>query len=316
MQLFNDVDCGISGKSHFPKYGEIQYGQVYEYLATRFGIAAAESSTRGSHIEVPERLGAFCEGCPHRASYYAIDRAMDGRDGVIGGDIGCSSLPPFRADWLLCMNAGIGIAQGMAQVLSKQPVISTGGDASFFHAGLLSLMSAVHNKIDLLHIVFDNRSIAMTGHQDSPTTRSYIDHRALLKSIGVNRIIDVSAKKPSAFAKQLRRELDKTGVRVMWVSGNCAHMAGGIEQLIRKTRVVRIEHDRCGTCTDCYDKLACPAIYSNPETKKLMIDETRCARCGACIDICGKNALRTSFQVSGKTAFLHALDYVKDRMTL
>ena len=54
-------------------------------------------------------------------------------DGIIGGDIGCSSLPPFRADWLLCMNAGIGISQGMAQVLKSQPIISTGGDGSFFH---------------------------------------------------------------------------------------------------------------------------------------------------------------------------------------
>lgn len=40
------------------------------------------------------------------------------------------------------MNAGIGMSQGIAQLLPNQPLVSTGGEGSLFHGGLISLQSA------------------------------------------------------------------------------------------------------------------------------------------------------------------------------
>lgn len=322
MRFFNDIECRVYGKEYFPKYGEIGYNQVETFLAGLFGVHRQDTLQKQREkaaapaAAVPERLGTFCEGCPHRGAFYAIEKALDGTDGVIGGDIGCSSLPPFRADWLLCMNAGIGVSQGMAQVLKQQPVISTGGDGSFFHAGLIALQSAVQNNIDLIHVVFDNGTVAMTGHQASPSTGDGFEHRQLLRAIGVERIIDVSAFKPETFAALLKHELGQKGVRVFWVKGRCAQLPSPFRRFIRTVRKIEIDVGKCGTCQICHETLSCPAIRvagSKHEPAFPHVDADRCMRCGACMDVCPKNAIHSVFSCSLLSVAGHFRDFVETR---
>lgn len=290
MNCFNQISAKVFGKEFFPKYGEISFNQVLDFLAQKFNLQAVVNGL-SAHFEVPERLGTFCEGCPHTAAFFAIDQALKGLDGIIGGDIGCSSLAPFRADWLMCMNAGIGISQGMAHILKDQVVISTGGDGSFFHGGLLSLQSAVENKIDLIHIVLDNRTIAMTGHQESPS--SHVDHIKLLESIGVDKVISVSAFEPARFTFELKQEIKQVGVRVFWLSGQCSLQLDDERKEKIKRVEVHIENDKCGSCNLCYEELACPAIKAiEPGERDLKVDLELCVRCGACLDICPNNAVK------------------------
>ena len=286
MNFFNELNCSIEGKSVFKKYGEITIEQIEHYLAEKFKITLEIPESLDLPL-VPERLGTFCEGCPHTGSYFSIDAALKDLDGVIGGDIGCSSLPPFRADWLMCMNAGIGISAGMAQVIKTQPIISTGGDGSFFHAGALSLLSAVRNKINLIHVVFDNRSIAMTGFQKSPTT-DYFDHVKFLESLGVDRVIEVFAYNTKDFTAKLKEELDKSGVRVFWVSGTCVRI--GNEYIESRKHRLYPEID----AAKCYTELACPAILniSTNNDQELKIDLNACVRCGICHEICPNGAIK------------------------
>ncbi len=313
--LFNDVDCRIDGKKHFPSVGEIGFAQVHAFLSGKFGVQPEPAPPTWPATQIPERLGAFCEGCSHRGAYYAIETALEGRDGIVGGDIGCSSLPPFHADWLMCMNAGIGVAQGMAQVLDEQVVVSTGGDGSFFHAGLISLQSAVQNGINLIHVVFDNGFVAMTGHQASPTTGRRFDHHALLKAIGVHRVIDASASKPSVLAAKLRAELGRGGVRVFWIEGECSRRPSAFRTFLRKTRKLTIDHRACGSCTLCYDRFGCPAIERvQPGSSDLFIDAERCARCGTCLDVCPRGAISTRFACSTGDVLRHAFEYVRQTL--
>ncbi|MCP4745640.1 MAG: indolepyruvate ferredoxin oxidoreductase subunit alpha [Desulfobacteraceae bacterium] len=294
--LFNKTKCLIRGKEFFPKYGEIVFKQVSDYLSNLFNIKPKKYNFSPCENIIPERLGTFCEGCPHRASFYAIERALQGTEGVIGGDIGCSSLPPFRADWLMCMNAGIGISQGMSHILSRQTVISTGGESTFFHGGIISLQNAVLNRINMIHIVFDNRVIGMTGRQASPTTRKNVNYKKLLKSIGVDRLSVVSAFKPSKFAKVLKKEIQQKGVRVIWVNTPCAQTPDLAAKLKRHILLPFIDSTQCRECTLCYDKLCCPAIYrTNEKNDQFNIDTARCMRCGTCRDICPNNAVKTNF---------------------
>jgi indolepyruvate ferredoxin oxidoreductase alpha subunit len=250
-------------------------------------------------VEVPERMGTFCEGCPHTGSYYSIDQVLKEVDGIIGGDIGCSSLPPFRADWLLCMNSGIGIYQGMAQMVEKQTVLSTGGDGSFFHAGALSLLSAIQNKIDLIHLVFDNGTIAMTGHQESPSGKNF-DHHQFLLGMGVDRVIDVIAYQPIDFAKKLKEELNETGVRVFWVKGTCVIKGNEYIESRRNDIYPELDSSKCGSCSKCYKELACPAILNLGDNlqQNLTIDLTRCVRCGVCHEICPNEAITIKPMIS------------------
>jgi indolepyruvate ferredoxin oxidoreductase alpha subunit len=237
---------------------------------------------------VPERLGTFCEGCPHTSSYFAIEQAIPAETRVIGGDIGCSSLPPFKADWLLCMNAGVGISQGMRPFLPHQSIVSTGGDGSFFHAGLLSVMNAVQNQLPLLHVVFDNRSVAMTGHQTSASTS--VDYQKLIEACGVDSFTEVNAFKPNEIADVIRSKEQLQGVHVVWISGSCARIPDPVSTYRRANLYPEIQADKCADCTLCYETLACPAIVTN-ENQQFEINLDRCMRCGVCHEICPNDAI-------------------------
>jgi indolepyruvate ferredoxin oxidoreductase alpha subunit len=286
-RCFNEIRIPVHGKDIFPNYGELSFAQVYNHFIQKFNLTQVPQIAVG-FTDIPERLGTFCEGCPHTASYFSIDQVLKPLDGIIGGDIGCSSLPPFRADWLLCMNAGIGVSQGIASV-SEQTLISTGGDGSFFHGGLLSLMNAVQNNTDLLHVVFDNKTIAMTGHQISPSAS--INYHILLKAIGVDNVTEVYAFKPGELKEALEIQLGKKGVRVIWVKGNCAMLPD--ENMINRRASLspRIETSKCGTCRKCYEELACPAIHERKDLNEFYIDLTTCMRCGVCSEICPNGAI-------------------------
>lgn len=288
-ELFGVIGCPIHGKDSFPAWGEISYEQVRDYLRGEFDPSAAATDLPLGTLSVPDRPGACCEGCPHRPALFAIQQTMHHDDGIVGGDIGCSSLPPHRTDWLLCMNAGIGLAQGIAQVLPQRALASTGGDGSLFHGGLIALQSAVENGIDLIHILLDNQSVAMTGHQRSPTSTGKFDMRGLLKAIGVKQVFAVSAFAPSLLILAIEKAKALDGVKVVWVRGECAlqRAAKGGEH----KRTLWIDAKRCHGCTFCFSDFQCPAIVRSAETAVISIDPQRCRRCGACLDICPNNAI-------------------------
>lgn len=291
MHLFNDLDCSVHGKDRLSVAGSTGYQQVRQLLAGRFGVAVTQDfSGERQQPEVPERMGTYCEGCPHRASFLGIEMAVDLSEVVLGGDIGCSSLPPHKPDWLMCMNAGVGIAQGISAALGGEHIISTGGDGSLFHLGLISLMSAAANRIDLLHVLLDNATIAMTGHQASPSTT--LDLHKLFNAIGVDRVIEVDAFRPDQLKQALQSEVGRSGVRVVWVRGSCALLPDA-SALERRRRIsLTIHNDRCGGCRLCYQTLACPAIQLVPgQSQDIFVDGRRCMRCGVCLQICPSDAI-------------------------
>jgi len=305
-EAFGKVSCKVNGKNIFPAWGEISDQQIREFFTQTFDCKP-QNSALSLDINCPERPGTFCEGCPHRPAFYAIDKALaeikqenkssgatNDNDTIIGGDIGCSSLPPHRTDWLLCMNAGIGMSQGIAQLLPEQPLVSTGGEGSLFHGGLISLQSALENNINLTHIIFDNRSIAMTGHQDSPTSSDKVDLGKLLEGIGVEHIFQADPFLATEMTSTIKKASKLTGVKVIWVRGDCA-LQPSEESLRRlKQRTLFLHNEKCGGCTLCYSQLQCPAIIKNKNTQQLFIEMNQCRRCAACLDICPNSAIQVN----------------------
>ncbi len=52
----------------------------------------------------------------------------------------------------------------------KRRVAAVLGDSTFFHSGLTGLLNVVYNRGASTIVVLDNRTTAMTGHQDHPGT--------------------------------------------------------------------------------------------------------------------------------------------------
>jgi indolepyruvate ferredoxin oxidoreductase alpha subunit len=286
MELYNELQAEIHGKDWFPAYGELSVGEIIEILASKLDIDYQAKGLKA--LQVVERLGTFCEGCPHTSSYFAIEQAIPSDRRIIGGDIGCSSLPPFRADWLLCMNAGIGMSLGVRPFLSNQSIVSTGGDGSFFHGGLLTVLNAVQNAMPLLHVVFDNRSVAMTGHQESPSKS--VDYRGMIEAMGVDSFTELSAWEPKKIQSVIEEKEALNGVHIVWISGNCARIPDDRSRFRQANLYPEIDAHKCLDCRLCYDELACPAIEENP-ISGFEIKLDRCMRCGVCHEICPNGAI-------------------------
>ncbi|MCX8053585.1 MAG: thiamine pyrophosphate-dependent enzyme, partial [Armatimonadetes bacterium] len=119
---------------------------------------------------LPARPPVLCPGCAHRGVFYALNKLK----AIVLGDIGCYSLGAFKPldamDTIVCMGASIGNAHGMEKAGQAGRVAAVIGDSTFFHSGITGLLNIVYNRGTSTVIVLDNRTTAMTGHQDHPGT--------------------------------------------------------------------------------------------------------------------------------------------------
>lgn len=305
----------VLGKELVPPSGETNPDIALDALSRVSGRNIPErirrSATIGDEIaaSLPQRLATFCIGCPHRATVYAVLSATE-RDAVIGGDIGCytmASLPPFEAaDWCTCMNCGLSAAQGMAHVSAGKPLIAFVGDSTFFHSGLQALQNAIASDADVLLIILDNRWVAMTGHQMSPTTSldlkgnsvQAIDLKALLQTLGAQRARLVDVFDVARTRAVIHDELRRKGLRVIVARGECALQFHRRERSVppRFDDFYSIVRERCQRCGVCYKEFGCPAIMeaSDEEGEYYYIDEELCVRCGACRTVCPNSAIAMS----------------------
>ena len=115
----------------------------------------------------------MCPVCGHRSAFYAIKRALSPGD-VTVADIGCHTLgylPPYRMGGvLLSMGHSTSTASGLSIFREGRRVVCFLGDSTFFHAGMPGIVNAVYNGHEVLLVVMENGTTAMTGHQDHPGT--------------------------------------------------------------------------------------------------------------------------------------------------
>ncbi len=178
-----DIPVKIHGKDVLALAGELSTRQVAEALSKLMGVkppidfAEIDKLREETAALLPLRPPTMCAGCPHRASAYAINIAMQryqretGVEPVKTGDIGCYALsanPPLNADDVaICMGGAFGLANGFAHILDA-PVVAHLGDSTFFHSGIPPMINAVYNKANVTMVVMDNSTTGMTGFQPHP----------------------------------------------------------------------------------------------------------------------------------------------------
>ena len=254
---------------------------------------------------LPIRPPVLCAGCPHRASFYAVKRAMeklnqelpDGQDPVEGiycGDIGCYTLgnakPLDMVDTCLCMGAGITMAQGMQRVEPHKRYFSFVGDSTFFASGLTGIVNAVYNEANLTLCILDNSTTAMTGHQPHPGTGQTmmgqvvekVDITKVLEGIGVKHIRTVDVLDLKQCVDTLLEFSALNGVKAVIFKAPCI-------AIVKTTKKCRIVEDRCVDCRTCINEIGCPALVLDQD--KVKIDSGLCTGCGLCGQICTVDAI-------------------------
>ena len=287
-----DIHVRIEGKdSGLTGQGEYSTTLVMRRISSWLDTPCPAKPVRSVDLELPGRPPNLCAGCSHRAVYYAT-RQVFGDDAFYSSDIGCYTLgllPPLRgADFLVCMGSSVSAGSGFARASGK-PVVAFIGDSTFFHSGMTGLANAVFNQHDIILVILDNGTTAMTGHQPNPgmvqdmlgSMSQHMDIETIVRAMGVTQCTKVRSFNVKAVTKALEEMKTQTGVRVLITEEPCVLYAR--RQLKKAQPQVAEVAVQGPEAMRCLEQLACPAFYR--EGDNLAVDATLCTGCMVCLQV-------------------------------
>ena len=299
----------IAGKYHLPvkilgklshhvkNSGENTRDSVLADIAAFIGRQLPEQGENGQAVSMPElpvRPPVLCAGCPHRASFYAVKKAMQGRKTIFCGDIGCytmgNAMPLDMVDTCLCMGAGLGIAQGVGHIELDTSCFAFVGDSTFFAAAIPGVVNAVYNQAEMTLVVLDNSTTAMTGHQPHPGTGhtmmgevvAKVNIEAVLQGIGVTAVETVNPLDLDKSIEVVRKMAGLPGVKAIIFKYPCI-------AIIKPEGKMAVDRDKCVGCRKCIREIGCPGLIIRDG--QVTIDESLCTGCGLCSQICPFEAI-------------------------
>jgi indolepyruvate ferredoxin oxidoreductase alpha subunit len=279
------------GRDVVPGIMELSVDRLLISRAKLEGKDAIEPKPSQFSEGLPPRPPVLCPGCPHRGVFYALGKEKV----VVTGDIGCYSLgafPPLdRMDSILCMGAGISMAHGMEKAGEPCRVVGVVGDSTFFHSGITGLLDIAYNKGHSTIIVLDNRTTAMTGHQEHPGTGKTLmgDPTEAVKiedigrACGISRVNVINPYNLDETKRVISQEIAINEPSLIVSRAPCP-----LRERKRVGEARKILADECKRCELCLG-LGCPAI-ENCESGP-SINETLCAGCGLCQELCPAEAI-------------------------
>lgn len=282
------------GKELFPATGEFSPGLIRRKFMEAGELEAEKSEVSFDDMPpVPGRPPVLCPGCPHRGVFYTLRKMKL----TVTGDIGCytlGGLPPLEGmDSCVCMGASIGMAHGAEKAVPgmRGRTVAVIGDSTFMHSGITGLLNVVYNQGNSTVIILDNRTTAMTGHQDHPATGRTlmgeevpeVDLEALCRALGVPRVRVVDPLNLEELKEAIKTEVADPGPSVIIARRPCA--------LLSREPAgppVEVDTDACEGCKACL-RLSCPAISVVDE--QAHVDPIICNGCGVCTQVCKFGAL-------------------------
>jgi indolepyruvate ferredoxin oxidoreductase, alpha subunit len=288
----NEIKVKIHGKDVISKDYELNTLLIRNGINTLFGEKIIKLNTvevDPSHLIM--RPPNLCIGCPHRATYYALTRALKNKDTVYANDVGCYSLgvlPPYNAaDVLICMGGSIGMATGFASAFPEKTVVATIGDSTFWHSGIPGLANALWHNANVIFVIMDNSTTAMTGMQENPSTNQKVDIVDTVKGMGA-KVWEVDAFDVKNFMKIVKEAADMPGVKVIVSQGPCV-IYDRKELKTERTEIAVVNNEICNMCGICTEKVNCPGIMVVND--QIHIDDTQCTGCALCVIACPRDAI-------------------------
>ena len=184
------------------------------------------------------------------------------------------------------------MAQGVSHAEPDTLNFAFVGDSTFFASGITGTVNAVYNQAEMILVVLDNSTTAMTGHQPHPgmgitmmgKRTEPVDIAKVLEGIGVTSVRTVDPLDYQASVDAVSAAVEESGVRALIFKSPCI-------AITKPTAVVTVDETACVGCMQCINQLGCPAIVVRNE--KAFIDKSLCTGCGLCTQICPKQCMKT-----------------------
>src|SRR5579859_4703179 len=277
---------------------------------------------------IPTRTPSFCPGCPHRDSssvflqlvedfknpaYMRKKHKSEPIDILFHGDAGCYVLlfmppnGPLMHNYI-GMGLGGGTGAGLSPFSTNKSVCFI-GDSTFFHSGLSEISDSIKNNQDVLYVVLDNKTTAMTGHQPHPGMEADLmgnptfgqDIEKVLQgftkgdSVSIAR---VNPEKREEYRDLLEDMIMEPGVKFVIADKECgityhrrkrkelSNAKGKLGYLPAQTRINVNDHT-CENCLECTRLTGCPglAIENTLYGPKMSTDLSYCVSDMACTRI-------------------------------
>ena len=201
-----------------------------------------------------------------------------------------SAMPLDMVDTCLCMGAGLNIAQGVEKVEPDTTCFAFVGDSTFFASAITGVVNAVYNQANMVLIVLDNSTTAMTGHQPHPGTGrtvmgeivQKINIEQVLHGIGVTDVETVNPLDLNTSVECVQKMAERSGVKAIIFKSPCIAVT-------KPAAPLHVSSDKCISCKKCIKELGCPAIVLN--NGNVCIDSSMCTGCGLCSQVCPVTAI-------------------------
>ncbi|MCX7647881.1 MAG: indolepyruvate ferredoxin oxidoreductase subunit alpha [Elusimicrobiales bacterium] len=297
------VNLKISAKKDKHLMRELGVSEVLEIISDIWNIKINPNKIEFKKKSFP-RFPQLCPGCGHRSAFFAIKNAID-KDDITVADIGCHTLgflPPYEiGEILLSMGHSVSTASGLAIKNKNRKVIAFMGDSTFFHAGLSGFLNASILNTNIILIILENGTTAMTGHQPRLGTGEVgekINLEDFIKGCGVKFVKSVDAYNQSKLKEYLKEAKDYEGFSVIIAHHPCM-LKFTREMKIKnpnyKPSKVEIDEKLCGLKKICVSQFGCPSFVN--EDKKVSVNEELCIGDGSCIQTCPDKAIRHKREV-------------------
>ena len=242
------LDVEILGRfsGHLPVGGELDTGQIAAAMRAFEPVLASEPGEPESQARAMPSQTPFCDGCPYVPLFDTLVACIGeagGRDSsIIVGEPSCmvkACSPPLELlDVKYSLGASIGMAVGMAAATPGPKVIALAGDSSLLHHSWGGLVEAVRGDVDLVVIVLDNGTTAMSGRQPHAGTAynarqalsPAVDLEALIRASGALRVRVVDPFDSAQTHRALREALNHRGLSIIISRSPCVLIANSEEQ--------------------------------------------------------------------------------------
>jgi len=180
----------------------------------------------------------LCHGCLYRPLFASLTKAMNTigrRQFITVGETGCVvrglTQDETLLDVKLSLGSALGLGLGLAASSSKQRVVALVGDSSLFHSDINALPQLAESQPNMLLVVLQNGSAALTGGQTYPSGERNPTEliAAILDAVGLTAQI-VDSRDAVNTEAAIREGLNAQGLRILIVDAPCTRHSPEVAQ--------------------------------------------------------------------------------------